>query len=288
VLFDHSVPDRDTGEPRQCDVWINAKFGDHWPLAILVSCKDHKRKLHVGDIGTFCDEKRSTGADMGVIYSRTGFTKTALSKAKANRISCCRIYRNEPSDLPATICFDQFLCKTGVQMLLQTDLRKSEYKTWNDLFAITINSDNESQTVLDVLVSAFDEGEKWSLSEWREPTSERKKVFPPDWQAEIRFNDQKKENSICILLMGLWKKYRAPIEAILVNGSYCVSDSSFKGDMVGPSIDTQGDHPGKDWVEITNMGTELNSQGSRVVMSLYHGNIKSTLKEKLGLESLYP
>jgi hypothetical protein len=47
VLFDHKVPDRDTGTPRQCDVWINAKFGGHWPLSILVSCKDQKKKLNV-------------------------------------------------------------------------------------------------------------------------------------------------------------------------------------------------------------------------------------------------
>src|SRR5437870_2697652 len=75
VLFDHKVKDRDTGESRQCDVWINAKFGGHWPQSIIVSCKDHKRKLHSGDVGTFCDEKRSTNATMGVMYSRSGFTK---------------------------------------------------------------------------------------------------------------------------------------------------------------------------------------------------------------------
>ena len=37
VLFDHKMPDRDTGELRQCDVWINAKFAGHWPLSILIS-----------------------------------------------------------------------------------------------------------------------------------------------------------------------------------------------------------------------------------------------------------
>ena len=83
VLFDHNVIDRDTGESRQCDVWINAKFGGHWTQSIIVSCKDHRRKLHVGDIGTFCDEKRATGATMGVIYSRTGFSKPAIQKARA-------------------------------------------------------------------------------------------------------------------------------------------------------------------------------------------------------------
>jgi hypothetical protein len=76
ILFDHSVLDRDTGKPRQCDVWINAKFGGHWPISILVSCKDHNRKLHVGDIGAFCDEVRSTGASTGVISSLDVMNRT--------------------------------------------------------------------------------------------------------------------------------------------------------------------------------------------------------------------
>jgi predicted helicase len=105
VLFNHSVPDRDTGEPRQCDVWINAKFGGHWPLAILVSCKDHKRKLHSGDIGTFRDEVRSTGASTGIIYSRADFTEPGLRKAQANGFPCCRIYQREPADIPESFFF---------------------------------------------------------------------------------------------------------------------------------------------------------------------------------------
>jgi hypothetical protein len=42
VIFDAKIPDRDTGKMRQCDVWINAKFGGHWPISILVSCKDKR------------------------------------------------------------------------------------------------------------------------------------------------------------------------------------------------------------------------------------------------------
>ncbi|HLO99813.1 MAG TPA: restriction endonuclease, partial [Fimbriimonas sp.] len=87
VLFDHKVSDRDTDTLRQCDVWINAKFGGHWPLSILISCKDHSTKLDINDIGTFLEEKRSTGASYGVIYSKSGFTKPAVEKAKVNGIA---------------------------------------------------------------------------------------------------------------------------------------------------------------------------------------------------------
>jgi hypothetical protein len=118
ILFNQSIRDRDTGEPRQCDVWINAKLGGHWPLSILISCKDHKRKLHSGDIGTFRDEVRSTGASTGVIYNRTGFSKPALRKAQASGYPCCRIYQNEPADIPSSICFDQFACHPQIRLAI--------------------------------------------------------------------------------------------------------------------------------------------------------------------------
>ena len=39
VLFNHKVQDINTKTPRQVDAWINAKYGGHIPVAILVSCK---------------------------------------------------------------------------------------------------------------------------------------------------------------------------------------------------------------------------------------------------------
>jgi Restriction endonuclease len=285
ILFDHRAIDRDTGKPRQCDVWINAKFGGHWPLSILVSCKDHHRKLHVGDIGAFYDEVRSTGASTGVIYSRAGFTKPALDKAKANGLACCRIYQNEPADIPQIIRFDQFTCKPAGQLELETNLMATKYKTWNDLFDIIIRCDKDDQTALDVIAAIFEQGEEWSLQQLRKSSTEEKSFFPPNWSSNLEFEDIDSRKKIQIKVMGRWKRYKTQIEAILLNGSYCLTDGSFKGDIIGPSIDTQGEHPGGAWTEIidTDYALPLN----RVLIILSKGDIRSALREKLGPTPLH-
>ena len=137
VLFDHKVCDRDTGTFRQCDVWIEARFGRHLPMSILVSCKDHARKLDIGEIGTFCDEVRSTSATMGVIFSRAGFTKQALDKAKVNRLACCRLYQGEPADLPGIVWFDEFVCNQAISLRMLSGLNGHDIRVWNDVFDLT-------------------------------------------------------------------------------------------------------------------------------------------------------
>lgn len=281
VLFNHSVTDRDTGTPRQCDVWINAKFGGHWPLSILVSCKDHRRKLHVGDIGTFLDEIRSTGASTGIIYSRKGYTKPAVDKAKANGVSCCRIYQNEPGDMPFAIWFDFFACTPTIQILTETDLRNTAYQTWNDLFDITIL---DNKIALDAIADAFSKGEEWSLSGYQKESSRKAGLFPSNWCAELKLREANRGKDINLSIIGRWRRYRSRVEAVILNGSYCVSNGSFKGELAGPVIDTQGEFPGDAWTEISdpNFTMPLN----KVVTILSKSNVKELLREKLGPQSI--
>lgn len=174
VLFNHKVPDRDTGTLRQCDAWINAKFGGHLPISILVSCKDYNsKKLDIGDIGTFCNEVRSTGASTGVIYSHIGFTQPALDKAKANGLSCCRLYRNEPADIPQVISISQFVCTLNVEFKLVTDLRLSNFKTWNDLFDVYVKTPDGDKTILDIIIINIADMEDKACERVRE----KKKIF---------------------------------------------------------------------------------------------------------------
>src|SRR5947207_13958805 len=83
VNFDHRVPDRHTGKPRQVDVWVTGTFGGHIPFSMLISCKDHKRPLDVPEVESAAAERASTGASMVVLYSSSGFGETALAKADA-------------------------------------------------------------------------------------------------------------------------------------------------------------------------------------------------------------
>jgi hypothetical protein len=243
VLFDHNVTDRDTGQSRQCDVWINAKFGGHWAQSIIVSCKDHKRKLHAGDIGTFCDEKRSTGATMGVIYSCAGFTKPALEKARANQISCCRLYDNEPADLPDSIWIEQFACKPAVRVTMRPGSFTPQISKWGELFELR-NSPSD-RTLLDGIGQAFSACEAKGLETRNELSSAGIVTFPDNWTMDLGFDLNGSKGAVRVEC--IWKKYRARTQAVLLRGSYCLSNGSFKGTIVGPSIDTWGPNIGEGW-----------------------------------------
>jgi hypothetical protein len=276
VLFNHSVRDRDTCEPRQCDVWIEAKLWGHWPISILVSCKDHKRKLHSGDIGAFLDEIRSTGATTGVIYSRSGFTEPALLKAKVNGYSCCRLYQHEPADIPGSFYFEQFACSTQIHLDFKTENPDSALKTWGDIFAIK----HETGTVLDWICQVIADAEVRSIEEIKTNTS-----FPSDWAMEMQFSYGKSNDLNAILVFGHWKKYKARLEATLLNGSYCLTNNSFQGTQYGPCIDTHSAHPGESWTEIKDENIILPI--NRMIAILYHRKVKDDLQMALGSVPLH-
>jgi hypothetical protein len=282
VIFNHTTQDRDTGETRQCDVWINAKVAGHWPISILVSCKDHKRKLHVGDIGTFCDEKRSVGASTGIIYSRSGFTRPAVRKAHANGVACCRLYNNEHPDMPTSLWIEHFLCKPTIQLKLSPHPIQSELKTWNDLFELT---DQSGKKALDLIAERFAADEKQSLIELQE-LCRSAASFPPNWSSDIRLSLHEHERKTVLTVIGKWKAFRARSEASLFEGSYCLTNGSFRGTQVGPSIDTWGEHPGEHWEQLHGELSLLPSNGALTILG--GSNVSGPLKEKVGPSPINP
>lgn len=280
VIFDHKVADRDTGATRQCDVWINAKYGGHWPLSILISCKDRAksgRKLDAGHIGTFCDEVRSTGATTGVIYCNTGFTKQAIKKAEANEISCCRLYKDESPDIPEAIWLEQFLCEASIQIAVNKNFSAQDVKTWNDIFNIELKDNGQITTVLDVIAESFHSDEKKVIAK-----VPRSSPFPSNWQTNLHINSDKTKGVFRI--KGLWKKYRARIEAMLLDGSYIVSNSSFLGTQKGPVIALRESHPGNGWIRMTD--DEKIPSSNRIIAVLSGGDIKTALRENMGMDSI--
>jgi hypothetical protein len=274
VLFNHKVPDRDTGTSRQCDVWINAKFGGHWPLSILVSCKDHNTKLDINDIGTFLEEKRSTGAGYGVIYSKAGFTKPAIEKAKINGIACCRLYQKEPADIPGLIVFESFACLPNIQLRIINIKSSRNIQIWDDIF----NLKDESGIFIDYIEKEFRKAEQQSVDKVAQSLS-----FPLDWQLTLRHISADEDEEISFQIVAIWKKYKAHVEATLLNGSYCISNNSFRGSFTGPWIDTQNTHPGDAWVEIDEPNFVLPK--NTMLAILYSGDIKDALK-KLGTQPI--
>lgn len=249
VLFDHKVPDKDTGTPRQCDVWINANFGNHIPISILISCKDHGRKLDVGDIGNFCDEVRSTRATTGVIYSRSGFTKPALEKAKANSLSCCRLYLNEPGELPESLQMPCFLSNPRIGLVIKSSLgipRISLGVPLREIFKIPVNLPNgRTSSVVDTILSRFYELSREAMTEAKEADR-----LPKEWYMEDHLGEPETEFFCTIFLSGSWKHYRSLAKATLLNGSYCLNNDSYSGWFISPPIHAYNAIPGEEWEQI--------------------------------------
>ena len=274
VLFNHKVPDKDTGSLRQVDAWINAKFGDHIPISILVSCKDYKRKLNITHIESFAQEVQSTGASTGVIYSSSGFTQNALQKARVRGLNCCRFFRNDPAEMPNCIRFWAYACMPQIVLSLGQltipDIVPKGVIYWTDLLAVQLTP---TKTLSNCIAEQFHQGEKMAIAD-----CSRDKLFPKDWIFEFTFgSDALPSLQGLVRVVGHWKTYRGRLEAHLLQGSYTYLGDSFRGSVRSPYIDTQGPHPGPGWEEIDPSTTSFPT--NRVLAILHHPDIEKTLAE---------
>jgi len=257
VYFDHKVKDRDTNTFRQVDVWIETTISGHIPLSVLISCKDYKRKLDIGHIGTFVNEVRSTGASTGILYSKVGFTAPALKKAKSNGLSCCRLYENSPPDIPDILVFNHYLCAPRFRFNVYRNKIPEGIKNWGQLFDLKIwNSD---ENVIQYLLTVFKKFEKEiKFGPGGVPLNRSKGV---EVKLESGFFAE-------IEIVIEYRHYQGKLEAHLVKGSYCLTNDNFRGTLVGPSIDMKGTSPGSGWKEIKNIPDVNNA---RVVAILSGG-----------------
>lgn len=276
VLFNHKVLDKDTGSRRQVDVWINAKLGNHIPISILVSCKNHKRKLNISHIESFAAEVRSTTASTGIIYSSSGFSASALKKAKSEGLACCRLFRSEPADIPQSLLIWSYCCKSQVSVsLIEFDrniLKGNGVIIWKDLFAMQVD---DTMNLLDHISAQYHRYEKQKIAEASE-----KGVFPENWTAEHTLVSDDEHAIKCkVIVYGRWKKYKGKIESHLLNGSYCFSNNEFRGRMRSPPIDTKVP-PGRWWEEIK--GEAETMADSRMVAIFSGGDVRTALLEHFG------
>lgn len=282
VLFDHKVEDRDTKTLRQCDVWINTTIAGHWPLSILVSCKDHMRKLHVGDIGAFVNEVNSTGASTGVIYSRYGFTKPAILKAKVNGIACCRLFENKQADIPEAITFHQYTCNPYFRFSITENPDPTRFRTWNDIFDAEVEIDGRTRQIIDILEEEYLEGQTNSFDE-----GNKRNTFPLDWRTELSMTGDELGGRLCLTLIAGWHRYKARVEGHLLNGSYSINNSSFLGSISGPVIDTQSTDPGGGWTRVEGtLEAVLPNNRILLMLGFQSKNLKEHLRSRTGFSLL--
>lgn len=273
VLFDHHVPDRETGKPRQCDVWINATWENFLPLSFYVSCKDYSRPLDQHKIESFSGEISSRRATNGVLFSRSGFTKPALEKAEKLGISCCQLFDNEPIYIKSVLLFSHFVCFAKIFLEIKEVKTISSIDTWNDLFSTVI----DKKPVIDYIDDVFIDAQRKVVEK-----SKQEGEFPSDWESNIRIFEPDDEREVRLKIIGTWQIYTAKDEAVLYNGSYCYNGPGyFKGSFIGPSIDTQSNNPGPGWTLVADK-QDFHLPMNKIIGFLYHEKIKEYLINNLG------
>lgn len=237
VTHDAKTPDIDTGSLRQRDVWIEALIGGHFPVKILVSCKRYARKVTVQQVDAFLGELGSSGANMGVLYSASGFTKDALAKAKARGISACVLLANQPPPIPEVLQFEAYFLDERPQ-LVATGLTGAV--DWQELLNADSVIDDEKMPAHEALAALF-AGNLPALQE-----ALGSKAMPVRLNM-ITLYETPDTEPFQIGVQSQWAVYRARTEAWLVNGSYNFTGDDFKGSIATPSIDTQSSDPGPGW-----------------------------------------
>lgn len=247
VVPNAKLPDRHTGKKRQRDVWIELKAVQLFHISILVSCKRYNRTLHEGDIDTFHGELLSSRAHKGVLYSYSGFGDDAVTKAKELGICCCRLYENEPADLPKSLILgSQYCCHARLGLGVSPTFAAWGIAKWSELFEMTTKTATGEMKVLQAVVEEFHRGESSEMARLKEPGN--KNPIPNDWKTGLRIEDiDGGKPPLEIAISGTWIFFAAKIEAILLNGSYSVTSNEYVGSQTSPVIDTQGYTPGPSW-----------------------------------------
>ena len=237
VTHNLMLPDIDTGESRQRDVWIEASLGGHIAIKVLVSCKRLKRKIDAQHMDSFIGELASSGASKGVLYSVSGFTKPALAKAAKRGISCCVLLVDAAPLIPEMLLFEAYHLYERFRLI-------AEGVTGAPDWAAMLDADGEyngqAMPARQALARLFDD----ELSALHDAI---RTIAAPVRQVSLLLQG---DPPMRLGIQTEWAVHRARMEAWLVNGSYSFIENNFNGSISTPSIDTWNAEPGPGWEPI--------------------------------------
>jgi len=276
VTHDAMIPDKDTGTPRQRDVWIETKVSKLFSLQILVSCKRYKTKLNQQHMDAFIGELLSSGAQKGVIYSYSGFTKPALEKAKARGISCCRLYQGEPADIPEVLNFHAYLMTPVFHFWAAwLEVIEDQPQTLGELFALNmLNQERMPIKLLDLILSKHAEKRARVRSNAQQTGS-----LPKKWIESISLpSPNTGGDMLTIEFGGDWDFFEATLEGYLLNGTYEFTDGEFHGEQSFPEVHHSGPQPGSHWRGIEALPNDIDKELS---IGVLYGSTDSIKKHLL-------
>lgn len=238
VRFDARIPDVDTGTLRQADAWISYRLGDHIPINVLISCKDHARAMDVGEVETFAAEMRSLGATHGVLYSRSGFGDNAIMKARALSINCCRFFEDAPPEKPSELLLAAYAALPSYHLTVEPQGPDApSHLLWRDVLPLRARL-GES----DASVAAVIEAASIGLFEYSDASGfdGSEQNGPQDARACVVIKSRSGCPPFRVTILIVWSWYSATLNAFRLHGSFNVSAPDFKGKATVPFLPLDG------------------------------------------------
>lgn len=238
VQFDARVPDIDTGTLRQADAWISYRLGDHIPIQVLVSCKDHARVMDVGEVETFAAEMRSLGATHGVLYSRSGFGENAIKKAKALSISCCRFFENAPPEKPSELLLSAYAALPSFHLTVEPlGPDAPSHLLWRDVLPLRARVGESDESVAGIIEAA-----SIGLFEYTDASGFEGSVqsCPQDARVRVMVRPLSGCPPFRVTILIVWSWHTATLDAFRLHGSFNVSAPDFKGKATLPFLPLDG------------------------------------------------
>lgn len=90
VEFNYKVKGKLTNRSRQVDIAMFNNIGSYH-IFIAIECKDYNRKIGIEHVESFAQKIEDIGANVGVLISSKGFTKSVINLAKIKNIEAKRL-----------------------------------------------------------------------------------------------------------------------------------------------------------------------------------------------------
>ena len=191
------LPDKDTGTPREIDCLIKSTIGPH-PVTIMEECRDHRRPVGLPYIEQVDRKKKSVGADKAIVVSRSGFYKTALTKARALDIETYSLLedtRAPPEGLKNITFWWEILHHSvsrvnfGIKAVEEAELSiKQDLGQFNSMYKVILDSTGTPLASIRDMVYTFLDSQAG--------TAIRSQIVPGEPAIQVRFIVEFPDNSL--------------------------------------------------------------------------------------------
>lgn len=268
VEHDVRLPDKQTGSPRQRDVWIEGKVSGIQVKA-LVSCKRYQRVVDSGDIDRFYGEFLNSGAHIGLLYSYSGFSRPALEKAKKLDIPTYTLFSGEPNRIPQRIEFYWLLTLPEYTIDAGGDFKKLGVDSWDAL--LDLSPPGEAESVVESCANEL-------VARARAERTPAGLTIPVNIRTHRMLKPSESEEPCASFgVRCRWKAYISKQEAIRLSGRYSFGEQTFEGTQTSPPIDTLHP-PGEGW-ELVESGQKIPLPVGTVVLAKEAKNICETIRQ---------